>query len=129
MIAADSSVLVDLISGQEQAGTDDPAWKTEDGYLRLHNDLGVMPYYYYPEFMAAYPVYDATVTVRNEQKGHASATIWETPAGSIRMEGEFVAASCSHAWTRYAVQTEADLDVFEQCMGGPGNPMPPACPL
>jgi len=40
------------ITGRECDGTADPAWQTEEGYLRLHNSLGVMPYYYYPKFLA-----------------------------------------------------------------------------
>lgn len=100
------------ISGRLQDGTADPAWATEDGYLRLHNRFDVMPYYYYPEFLAGYPVYDATIRVGSEQKGHASAQTWSTPVGDIRMEQEYVPASCSVACTHYPVQNAADLQVF-----------------
>ena len=49
------------IAGQQQAGRADPAWGTEEGYLRLHRDLGIFPYYYYEKFWAAEPRYDGRV--------------------------------------------------------------------
>lgn len=100
------------ISGRQEAGTADPAWASEPGYLKLHRDLKVMPYYFYSEFWAGTPVYDATVRVEVEQRGHASAQTWHTPAGNLRMEQEYLPASCSTACTRYPVQTAADLRVF-----------------
>ena len=46
------------IAGQQQAGTAKPAWETEEGYLQLHRELGILPYYYYEKFWAAEPRYD-----------------------------------------------------------------------
>ena len=46
------------IAGRQQSGTAKPEWSTEEGFLRLHNELGILPYYYYEKFWAAEPQYD-----------------------------------------------------------------------
>ena len=54
------------IAGQKEAGTAREAWDTEDGYLQLHQDLGIMPYYYYEKFWTASPCYDERIHVSRE---------------------------------------------------------------
>lgn len=100
------------IAGQQAAGTDDPAWRTERGYLELHRTLGVMPYYYYERFWTARPVFDASVRVREETAGHVTARIWETPVGTLREESSYLPESACHGVTRHPVETGADLDVL-----------------
>lgn len=68
------------ISGMKQKGTADPAWDTEDGYLNLHNELGVLPYYDYAHFWAGSPEYDQSVTIRNEWKPNRTQS-WTPCAG------------------------------------------------
>jgi hypothetical protein len=34
------------IAGQQQAGSAKAEWETEEGYLQLHRELGILPYYY-----------------------------------------------------------------------------------
>ena len=45
------------IAGQQQAGTAKPQWSEEEGFLQLHKELGILPYYYYEpgKFWAAEP--------------------------------------------------------------------------
>lgn len=100
------------ITGRECAGTDDPAWRTEDGYLALHRDLGLMPYYYYPKFLAAYPVFDATIQHTVTRDGGVTVQRFETPLGSIHEVSSWAATSCSQGITKHYVETPADLDVL-----------------
>ncbi len=100
------------INGREHDGTADPAWNSEEGFLQLHRELGVMPYYYYAKFGAAEALYDSSVTLRQESNGDLLLRILETPIGSLREETVFLPESCCHGITRHMVQTEADLDVM-----------------
>ncbi len=56
-------------------------WDTEEGYLRLHRELGLMPYVYYEKFWAAEPRYDRSVEVDVRTEGHATLRVWRTPVG------------------------------------------------
>jgi len=100
------------VNGRKQDGTADPAWDTEQGYLELHQSLGVMPYYYYPQFWASRTVYDATVRESAETRGRATIRLWETPVGTLREESCFLPESACHGVTRHPVETGADLDVL-----------------
>ena len=98
------------ISGQQQAGLADPAWRTEEGYLRLHRELGIMPYYWYDCFWLGEPVYQAPIEVCTEQDGRRTVRIWRTPLGDLRQEEVYLPESCSTGCVKHAVETEADLD-------------------
>jgi len=100
------------ISGQEQSGKADPAWKTEEGFLKLHQDLGVLPYYYYNKFAACMPVFDNTVELVTEKKGNKTINRTRTPAGELIEEHTFLPESCCSGCTRHAVSSEADLDIL-----------------
>ena len=70
------------IAGQKQAGTADAAWDTEVGYLKLHQDLGVMPYYYYPKFWTGKAAYDSTVEAQHQSNaGNATMNVKDLAAG------------------------------------------------
>ena len=98
------------IAGRRYAGVADPAWDTEQGYLALCRDLGILPYYWYDKFWLGHPVYDDVVTVVTEANGDDTTTrCWRTPLGDLREETTFLPQSCSVGVTRYPVQTEADL--------------------
>ena len=100
------------IDGMKERGTADPAWSTEDGYLKLCGELGIMPYFWYDRFWLGEPVYDDTVRVTCETNGPKTRRSWITPAGTISEELAFLADSCSTAHVRYAVSDRRDLDVF-----------------
>lgn len=100
------------INARQHDGTADPAWETEEGYLQLHRDLGVMPYYYYEKFWVAEAVYANTVRLCRENQGDREIRILETPVGSLREESVFLASSCCHGVVKHMVETEADLDVM-----------------
>ena len=100
------------ISGRQQDGTADPAWQTETGYLELHRRLGVMPYFWYPDFAAGRPRFGPAVECRTERTGDLTVRFLRTPAGELREESRFVAASCSQAITRHFVNTADDLRVL-----------------
>lgn len=104
------------IAGQEQRGTADPAWRTEEGFLELCGRLRVMPYYYYRTFWLARPCYDASVSVRTERRGRTATTVWRTSSGELREEMTYSPLSCSTATTRHAVQSEDDLRVLLDLM-------------
>lgn len=104
------------ISGREQVGTADPAWRTEEGFLKLCADLKVMPYYFYGKdfssFWAAQPEYQSTVEVESSVSERVTFTTWKTPIGSISQAAEFLPSSCSTALRKYAVKSKQDLEVL-----------------
>ncbi|MBI2441090.1 MAG: hypothetical protein HYV35_06940, partial [Lentisphaerae bacterium] len=100
------------IAGQKQSGTAAPAWDAEIGYLELHRDLGIMPYYYYDQFWVAEPTYDPRIEVVCAAEGTRTIRRWRTPVGELRQEEVYMPESCSTCCTRYPVQTEQDLHVL-----------------
>jgi len=98
-------------AGQRQAGTLDPKWQTERGYLEFCRHLGILPYYWYENFWAARPVYE-NVQVAQRQDGAMSIQEWSGRTGSLRQESEFSPDSVSWAVTRYPVQTRRDLEIL-----------------
>jgi hypothetical protein len=100
------------ITGRECDGTANPAWNTEEGYLALHRELGLMPYYYYPKFLTAASVYDNTVDYQRDTANGVTVQRFRTPLGEIREESMWAPESCSVGITRHFIETEADLDVL-----------------
>ena len=100
------------IGGRKQDGTADPAWDTETGYLQLHRELGVLPYYYYRKFWTAQAVYSGKVAVRDEKADGKTTRCIETPRGTLRQESRFLKESCCYAVVKRMVETEDDLDVM-----------------
>jgi hypothetical protein len=100
------------LSGRQADGSVEAAWGTEPGYLELHRQLGVMPYYYYHKFWAGRAVYDATVRECTETRGHDTVRLWETPVGTLREESSYLPESACHGVRRHPVETGADLDVL-----------------
>ncbi|MCL4504776.1 MAG: hypothetical protein M1434_05300 [Chloroflexi bacterium] len=97
------------IAGRRYAGSADPAWDTEAGYLALCRELGILPYYWYDKFWLGRPEYDRSVTVTAEARGDVNLRRWRTPLGDLCEETAFLPQSCSVGCTRYPVQTETDL--------------------
>ena len=100
------------ITGRKQDGTADPAWDEEKGYLQLHNDLGIMPYYYYRKFWTGSSVYDSSVTVRTEKQDNKTLKSIDTPRGNLRQEIVYLPESACSAAVKPFVKTEEDLDIM-----------------
>ncbi len=101
------------ISGRQQDGSADPAWDTETGYLQLHRDLGVMPYYDYQHFWSGEEVYEAPITMRRETLPDGrQIRILDTPAGTLREVSVVLRESCCTGVVKHMVETGADLDVM-----------------
>jgi hypothetical protein len=100
------------IAGRQQDGTARPEWSTEEGYLRLHNELGVLPYYYYEKFWAAEPRYDDKVELIETKEGGKSVRRFRAPAGELREESVYSPLSSSVGITKHFVESESDLDVM-----------------
>lgn len=100
------------LSGQRALGNADPDWDTETGYLRLCNELGIMPYYWYDKFWLAEPVYEANVTVTSVTTDLVTLQRWETPIGYLEEESRYLPISGSTGVTQHAVQDSRDLDVL-----------------
>jgi len=100
------------IAGQCRTGRNDPAWNGEDGYLELHRELGVMPYYDYTRFWAARSVYGSQINMRTRTDGNRTTTTWTTPVGEISREDVFLPESATAACVRHPVQTKTDLAVL-----------------
>lgn len=98
------------INGRREDGTADPAWETAEGYLNLHQALGVMPYYDYAHFWAGSRVFDDCVALHAETAGHRSHAIIRTPLGDLSTESLYLPESACGAATRHYVNTSDDLD-------------------
>ena len=97
---------------RQMDGSADPSWSSEEGFLRFHHELGVLPYYYYPTFFACEAVYDRSVEWRTERKGDVTRIRCTTPVGTIVQESQWLPVSFSEGVTRHFVQSEQDLDVL-----------------
>jgi hypothetical protein len=104
------------IAGRRQAGTADSAWDTEEGFLRLHRELGLMPYYQYEKFWAAEPQYGDTVQEHASDEGTKHIRRFTTPLGELSEESVFSPLSCSTGITKHFVETEQDLDLLTYIM-------------
>lgn len=100
------------IAGQKQAGTADPCWDTEEGYLALHRDLGLLPYYYYERFWAAEPRYAGGVELVESVEGDTTLRRFRTPIGELVEQSVYSPSSCSAGCTKHFVQSPGDLDVL-----------------
>jgi len=104
------------MSGQKQAGRADPGWATEAGYLALHRDLGVRPYYDYEHFWAGIPRYDETVQETWVREGRRTLHRIQTPAGVLEEEHLDLPDSACSGCVRHFVQTAADLAVLRDLL-------------
>jgi len=100
------------IAGQQQAGSAKPEWETEEGYLQLHRELGILPYYYYEKFWAAEPRYDRPIEVIDGKEGNKNTRRLKTPVGELTEESVYSPVSCSLGITKHFVESEGDLDVL-----------------
>jgi hypothetical protein len=94
------------MAGQEAAGTADPKWKTEQGYLCLHQELGVMPYYYYDKFWVAMPVYSPPIRLLQEQRGHEVIKQIVSLHGTLTEITRFLPTSCSTGCSKHYVEVK-----------------------
>lgn len=100
------------IAGQKAAGTADPAWDTEEGYLQLHRDLKIMPYYFYEKFWTASAQYSSGIMLSQETQGNRTLNRIETVAGTLTEVNTYLPGSCSTGCTKHYVESEDDLDVL-----------------
>jgi hypothetical protein len=100
------------IDGQRQIGQANPDWYTEAGYLKLCQELGILPYYWYQKFWLGEPEYDDRVELITKQQDNTCIRLWETPVGCLREESSFMAESCSTACTRHPVNTKNDIETL-----------------
>ena len=100
------------IAGQKQAGLARSEWDTEEGYLRLHRQLGIMPYYYYEKFWTGLPQFDSHVELVETSDGAKTTRVFRTPVGELVEQSVFSPVSCCLACAKHFVETERDLDVL-----------------
>ena len=100
------------LDAQRQAGTAEPEWGTEEGFLRLHRELGIMPYYYYMGTVASDVVYAGGVEATTETSPDGMTQRIRTPLGDLVEEFVFLPESCCYAPTKYLVESPGDLDIF-----------------
>lgn len=101
------------ISGQKQAGTADASWDTVEGFLRLHRELGLMPYYDYTKFWAGRAQYGKEINFFSKTNGNSTLNRFQTPLGELTEENIYLRESCSNACVKHYVQSEHDLDVLQ----------------
>lgn len=99
------------IDGQPEETVMENGWDTETGYLRLCNELGSMPYFWYGKFWAG-ELQGDTVEINSDIRKSSRHRSWRTPVGTLREIMDF--AKESHSWsiTKHAVENEADLKIL-----------------
>ncbi len=100
------------LDGQRQSGIARPEWDTEEGYLKLHRELGILPYYYYQKFWTAEPRYDDSIQLIETQDHDQHTRVFRTPVGELREESVYSPMSCSLGITKHLVESENDLDIL-----------------
>lgn len=100
------------LAGQRQAGGARPEWDTEEGYLKLHRELGILPYYYYEKFWAAEPRYDDAIQLIETGDHDRHTRLFRTPVGELREDGVYSPMSFSLGITKHLVESERDLDIL-----------------
>jgi len=100
------------IAGQKAAGRADRAWDTEEGYLQLHRDLGIMPYYYYGKFWTGMSRYPGSIEITQKTRGDCTLPQIQTPVGTLTQENVYLPLSCSTGCVKHFVETEQDLEVL-----------------
>lgn len=101
------------ISARQHDGSASPDWNSEEGFLRLHRELGILPYYYYDKFFSARECFDDTVSLSSETHGHRTITRFATPRGVVWAESVFLPESCCQGTTKHFVENERDLDILQ----------------
>jgi len=100
------------MAGRRAAGAAPAAWETTEGYLALHHELGLFPYYDYRRFWAGEARYDDSVAWERRTDGHRTLTRVRTPAGELTAESVYLPESCCTGEVKHFVETERDLAVL-----------------
>jgi hypothetical protein len=100
------------IAGQRQRRMAKPEWDTEEGFLNLHRELGILPYYEYGRFWAAEARYDDRIEKIECKNGRAITTRFHTPVGELSETSVYSPESCSTGVTKHFVESECDLDIL-----------------
>ena len=100
------------MTGQEAKTDGDTDWATEAGYLKLHQRLGILPYYRYETFSAATAEYAKSVTVTQETQGARTVRTFTTPVGELKEVSAYLPESCSTGCVKHLIETPRDLDVL-----------------
>jgi hypothetical protein len=100
------------LTARRHDGSAEPGWDRETGYLELHRDLGVMPYYYYEKFWVGEAVFDSGVELTSTTDDGRAVTELRTPRGTLRGESVFLPESCCWGAVKHMVATAEDLDVL-----------------
>lgn len=111
------------IAGQSPATIQANAWDTCAGHLRLCQELGCIPYYWYENFWAGATISEEVRLEQQTSPSGQSTKRWTTPLGVLSEVSQFVPESHSQAITRYPVQSCADLrlllDLLERSQAVP----------
>jgi hypothetical protein len=112
------------LAGQPADLVCERGWDQEEGYLKLCQELGSMPYYWYDKFWAG-NLTSEKVTSETEKIGKTTRKIWNTSVGVLVEETQFSHESHSEAITRYPIRDRDDLRILlhmlENSQGIPVN--------
>lgn len=100
------------MAGEKAAGRFQAAWDSEEGYLELHRQLGVMPYYYYEKFWLAAPRYSPEIRLSQENRAGQCFSFIDTPAGRLVETSVYLPTSCSWGVSQHYVENEGELDLL-----------------
>jgi len=96
------------IAGQRQQGTFPKEYEGEEGYLKLHKDLGV-GIYLFPPIVYRSRRDDTRFKSTIRREGDVSIHETQTPEGTLRTIHQYSPLSASAAPIEYAVKTPEDL--------------------
>lgn len=88
-----------------------PEWDTTEGFLALHRELGLMPYFQFGANCFRYE-HGPDVSVEVREEGPRRVTRMRGPRGELTQEESFLAQSACWAFTKHFVATEADLGIL-----------------
>lgn len=96
-------------ASQQMRGTLPPQYAGDEGYLRLHQDLGVGIYVYAPSPFVVHT--DPQVQRQVHEHEGERITVTRTPAGTVRERWRYCPTSFSWGPEEYAVKSPRDLQV------------------
>jgi len=105
------SDLTYWIAGQRQRGTYPREYEGEEGYLKLHRDLGVGIYLFPPVVYRSIRE-DPRFKTTTQREGDLTIHDVHTPEGRLRTVYRFSPVSVSTATIEYAVKTPDDLRIL-----------------
>jgi len=98
------------LSAQQEMGRLPEKYRGPEGYLRLHEELGMCAYFNY--FDGLFRMEHEGVDIDTVEESGRRSTTWRTGKGALRQEETYLPEAYCWGITKYAVETPEDLPVL-----------------